>query len=71
MNFPLEHDLYRFLYWLINSPGLGGFMVSLIALTLIVIILLVLRWIALGASADEDEVYAYPTRTLIEREEHR
>lgn len=70
MNFPLEYDLFRFLYWLINTPGIGGILVILIVLTLVLVILMVFRWIMLGTHADEAEVYSYPTRTLIEHEEH-
>lgn len=63
MNFP-DTSFFRFLYWLINSPGLGGIAVSLLGLGVVSSIGLTLRWIAKGSQIDEPEEYAYPTPVL-------
>ena len=63
MNFP-DTPLTEFLYALINTPGIGGMIVILLAVSLIVAIFLTLRWIARGAEAEETEIYAYPTTAL-------
>jgi len=63
MNFP-HSPLFNFLYWLINTAGLGSVIVGLIAAISIVSYGLTLRWISRGAQADEAEEYAYPTPTL-------
>lgn len=65
MNFPLEYPLFRFLYWLINTPGLGGFVAILLGLGSTVSALLALRWIRQGAEVAEAETYTYPTPTLL------
>ncbi len=63
MNFP-DTPLTQFLYALINTPGIGGIIVILLAVSSIVAIFLTLRWIARGAEAEETEIYAYPTAAL-------
>jgi hypothetical protein len=64
MNFP-ETPFFEWLYWLINTPGLGGIIVTLLALLILVMVFFTLRWIALGADADEKSEYAYPTPALL------
>jgi hypothetical protein len=68
MNFPMENPLFRFFYWVINTPGVGGLAVLVIVGGLSTVALLTLRWIALGSAEDED-VYSFPTATLLEHEE--
>lgn len=64
MNFP-DTLLINFLYWLINTPGIGGIAVGLLAISITTAVALVLRWISQGANVeDEPETYAYPTPAL-------
>lgn len=64
MNFPMQEPFYQFLYWLANTPGLGGLAVSLLAVVSIAGILLALRWIAVAKNLPETETYSYPTPAL-------
>ncbi len=66
MNFPLDNPIFQFLYWLVNTAGLGGLTVGLIVLISVTAYGSALRWIATGARADEPEEYAYPTPALHE-----
>lgn len=68
MNFPMEYPLFRFLYWLINTAGIGGLIAILLGLASTLSALLTLRWIKEGARAQERETYAYPTPTLLGHE---
>jgi hypothetical protein len=70
MNFPMEDPLFRFLYWLINTAGVGGITVLLVGGGSLTAYFLTLRWITRGAEADEVEVYPFPTSTLLEHSEH-
>ncbi len=64
MGFP-DTPLIKFLYWLINTPGLGGIAVSLLGISIVAAVALVLRWISQAAKIEtEVEVYAYPTPAL-------
>jgi hypothetical protein len=63
MNFP-ETELIRLLYLLINTPTVGGVVVSILGGSIIVVVGLTLRWIIKGGQADELEIYAYPTPAL-------
>ncbi|OIO92163.1 MAG: hypothetical protein AUK03_10115 [Anaerolineae bacterium CG2_30_64_16] len=60
MNFPMDLPLFRFLYWLVNTAGVGSAVVGLIATVVITGYGLTLRWIAAGAKADERATYLYP-----------
>jgi len=64
MNFPLDQPIFRFFYWLMNTPGVGGVVVVLIVVLSVLIYTGTLFWIARGGQADEPETYAYPTSTL-------
>jgi hypothetical protein len=64
MNFP-DEPFFRFVHWLIDTPTIGGVIVLSISGGIFIIFLLTLDWIVLGAQADEDETYTYPTPTLI------
>lgn len=68
MNFPLEYPLFRSLYWLINTAGVGGLVAISLGLASSFSALLALRWIKRGAEADEKETFAYPTPTLLGHE---
>jgi hypothetical protein len=64
MNFPMDQPFYQFLYWLMNTPGVGGLIVVIEAALIAVAVGFSLRWIKRGAGADESETYAYPTPAL-------
>ena len=64
MNFPAEQPFVQFAYWLVNTAGLGGVAVGLVAGISTFAYSLTLRWIAKGARADEVEAFAYPTPAL-------
>lgn len=66
MNFPLDNPFYRFLYWLINTPTVGGIVAMFIMGGLVTAFVVALLWVVNGAKADEPESYTYPTSTLIE-----
>lgn len=68
MNFPLGNPIYHFLYWLVNTPGLGGLAVTLIITACLGSFAGALRWIVRGARADEPASYAYPTPALHDHE---
>ncbi len=63
MNFP-DNFIFQFLYWLVNTPGLGGIGIGLIAITSVSAAGGALWWITKGAQVDERETYAYPTPAL-------
>jgi hypothetical protein len=64
MNFPLEYSVFRFFYWVVNTPGLGGIAVSLVGGGSLLAYGLTLRWIRKAAEVPEAECYAYPTPAL-------
>lgn len=68
MNFPMDNPFFEFLFWLVNTPGVGGIAVGLIGLLSVSVYAGAIFWIARGADADESETYAYPTPTLLEHE---
>jgi len=70
MNFP-QTPLFRFLYWLVNTPGVGSLVVLLIGGGSILAYGLTLRWIVRGGEADEEETYAYPTPALHQHHGHK
>jgi len=67
MNIPPD-PILQFIYWLINTPGLGGLSVAAIILACLGSFAAVLRWIKAGAQADESATYAYPTSALHHRD---
>lgn len=67
MNYP-QSPLFEFLYWLINTPPVGGMVVGIIGGGSILAYGLTLRWIVQGREADERETYTYPTPALHEHE---
>lgn len=66
MNFPMDNPFFQFLFWLLNTPGIGGIAVGLLVLTSIAVYAGSIFWIARGAQADEADSYAYPTSTLLD-----
>jgi hypothetical protein len=68
MHFPMDNPLFQFLYFLVDTPGLGGIVVAMVGGGSITAYFFVLRWIRNGAQADETETYTYPTPTLTHSE---
>ncbi len=68
MSFPMDNSIVAFLYWLVNTPGLGGLAVIAIVFTCLGSFVAALRWILEGGRADETTVYAYPTPALHDHE---
>ena len=74
MNFPLGNPIYAFLYWFVNTPGVGGLGVVALLVTSLGCFAGALRWIARGAQVDEPVAYAFPTsafhepHSLVEKE---
>ncbi len=64
MNFPMQYPLFQFFYWLVNTAGLGGAAVAIVGGGSLLAYFITLRWIAQSGSADDADVYAYPTPTL-------
>lgn len=64
MNFPMDEPFFRAVYWLMNTPGLGGIVVTSIVFIILLSVGLTLRWIVLGARAKETATYSYPTPAL-------
>ncbi|MDX1688150.1 MAG: hypothetical protein R3248_09230 [Candidatus Promineifilaceae bacterium] len=67
--FPSEFPLFRFMYWLINTAGLGGIAALVLGGGSLTAYFLTLRWIIRGGEADEVQTYTYPTHTLLEHDE--
>ena len=64
MNFPLDNPVVAFLYWLANTPGLGGIALVAIAGGCVVAFAGALRWITRGGHGEEAPEYPYPTSAL-------
>lgn len=60
----MQHPLIQLGYTIINSPGMGGIVVGLIATISLSSYGLIIRWIRKGAQVDEAEEYSYPTPAL-------
>ncbi len=69
MNWPMEYPIFQFFYWLVNTPGIGGIFVAIMAGSIVFTFGSVLRWIARGGQAKETETFTYPTSGLHEHEE--
>ena len=69
MNFPMDFPVFKFFYWLINTPGLGGIVVGFLASLILLIFGKTLLWISLGGQADERDTYSYPTSALHKHED--
>ena len=52
MNFPFESSLFKLLYWLINTPGVGAVMISLIVGAALISFSLSLRSIRAAAEGN-------------------
>ena len=68
MRFP-DEPLFRFFHWLIDTPTLGGVVVLALSGLALIAVTTTVFWIAGGAHALEEEVYTYPTPTLLDHKE--
>ncbi len=64
MNFPQDSPLFQSLYWLVNTPGLGGTLVVALIATALGSCVAALHWVVRGGQADDPVTYAYPTSAL-------
>lgn len=63
MNFPMQYPIYQFLYWLINTPGIGSVVAVMAGIGSITAYFFFLR--SIRSVKDEGrETYTYPTPTL-------
>lgn len=63
MNFPMELPIFQFFYWLVNTVGIGGVVVSLLSGGALLAYGATIRWIQLGGQAQETEAYTYPVHS--------
>jgi len=66
MIFPMDNPFFQFLFWVVDTPGIGGIAVALVAVISVSFYASALYWVARGAQVDEPDTYAYPTPTLLE-----
>lgn len=64
MNFPQNSAILQFLYWLVNTPGVGGGAVIALIVVAVAACAAALRWVMRGGQADEPVSYSYPTSAL-------
>jgi len=68
MNFPLEHPIFQFFYWLVNTPGVGSLFAAMAGGGSLLYYFLTLRRIR-AAKDNEGPIYTYPTPALHHHEE--
>ena len=65
MSFPMEeYPILQQLYAIFNTAGIGGIVVVILGGGATASFLLAFLWIRQGGSADETNVYAFPTPAL-------
>ena len=64
MNFPMEEPIFRFFYWFVNTPGIGGVFIMLVGGGSLLSYALTLRWITQKGASDDGETFSYPTPAL-------
>lgn len=64
MNWPMDKPFFQAVYFLIDTPGIGGLIVGIIATVSLTSYFLTLRGIIGAGNAPETEEYAYPTPKL-------
>ena len=69
MNIPMNYPLFQFLYWLLNTTGIGGLVVIALGGGSLLIYAFLIKWIVGGSQAKEQAVYPYPTPILYHKEE--
>lgn len=68
MNFPLEHPIFQFFYWLVNTPGVGSLFAAMAGGGSLLYYFLTLRRIR-AAKDNEGPIYTFPTPALHHHEE--
>lgn len=68
MNFPMEYPIFQFLYWLVNTHGVGSFFAALAGGGSLLYYFLTLRRIR-AAKDERGAIYAFPTSALHQHEE--
>ena len=68
MSFP-DEPLFHYIHWLIDTPSLGGIVVVTLSGLAVALFVAAIFWVVLGAQVNEDEVYTYPTPTLLGHKE--
>ncbi len=64
MNWPMDVPFFQLVYFLVNTAGIGGIAVGLIASASLISYYLTLRGIIGAGDEAESEEYAYPTPAL-------
>ncbi len=60
MNFSLQYPIFQFFHWLVNTPSVGGILVSLVGGACTTGAFLLLRWISLAAKNGTSETFSFP-----------
>ncbi len=64
MSFPNQYPIFQFFYWLVNTTGLGGIFVALLAGGMLVVYARTLGWIGSARKSSEKANFAYPSAAL-------
>jgi hypothetical protein len=60
MSFPTQYPIFQFLYWLVNTTGIGGIFVITLAGGMLVAYVRTVIWINRGKQASDRDSFAYP-----------
>jgi len=64
MSFPTQYPIFQFFYWLVNTTGLGGIFVTIIAGGMLAAYVRTLRWIGGGKKTGDQDSFAYPSAAM-------
>ncbi len=64
MSFPTQYPIFQFFYWLVNTTGIGGVFVTILAGGMLLAYGRTLGWIGSGKKAGPPESFAYPPAAL-------
>ncbi len=64
MSFPNQYPIFQFFYWLVNTTGLGGIFVTLLAGGMLFAYVRTLGWISSGRKDSEKDNFSYPSAAL-------
>lgn len=70
MDLPFDSPIIEFIYWFINTGGVGGITVMMLGAGLVLSFGSVLLWISNGNKSPDNETFTYPTPTLFHHEEN-
>jgi len=71
MDIPFDNPILKYIYWLLNTPGVGGIVVGFIGASLVLSYGFMVKWISDGDKSPEDETYTYPTPALHKQSKER